>query len=217
MQAGRIPRFWVLSNVPTRRQRKPSLLVVGRGKKQMAWSDILSTILGTGAAAAGGGIFGLLGSTLGAYMKMRHAKQQHEFEKDRWTYETELQRLQMQAKSEENEQAIALSSSQGSWAALQSSVAMERKAGESYRWVNAIKDLFRPILTAGLFILTYMIFLDIISSLGGKEASLSAVFSQEEMANIVKYIVFSVTFSASTAGVFWFGDRALSPPGMKNR
>jgi len=179
----------------------------------MEWADIISTILGTGAAAAGGGIFGLLGSAVGAWMKMRQARQEHEFQKDKWAYETELQKLNMQAKQEENEQAIALASSQGSWAALQSSVAMERKAGESYRWVNAIKDLFRPVLTLGLFIMVYLIFRDIISGAG----VIKTILDQTETINIVKYIVYSVVFSATTAGVWWFGDRAFSPPGLKNR
>ncbi len=179
----------------------------------MDWSSILSTILGTGAAAAGGGIFGLFGSAISAWMKMKQAKQEHEFQKDKWAYETDLQKLQMQAKQEENEQAIALASSQGSWKSLQSSVAMERKAGESYKWVNAIKDLFRPLLTLGLFVMTYMVFLDIVKS-GGV---LAGNLSPSEMVAIIKYIVYSIVFSATTAGVWWFGDRALSPPGMKNR
>lgn len=179
----------------------------------MEWTDILSTILGTGAAAAGGGIFGLLGSAVSAWMKMRQAKQQHEFEKDKWAYETELQKLNMQAKQEENEQAIALASSQGSWASLQASVAMERKAGESYKWVNAVKDLFRPLLTAGLFVLTYLVFVDIVRP-GGV---LQTMLAPGELIDLVKYIVYSVVFAATTAGVWWFGDRALSPPGMKNR
>jgi hypothetical protein len=179
----------------------------------MGWADILSTILGTGAAAAGGGVFGLLGSAIAAWMKMRQSKQEHEFEKDRWAYETELQRLQMQAKQEENEQAIALSSSVGSWDALNVSVGNERKAGESYKWVNAVKDLFRPVLTAGLFVLSYVIFLDVIR----RNGVLAHVLSPDEALELIKYIVYSVVFSATTSGVWWFGDRAFSPPGMKNR
>jgi uncharacterized membrane protein YraQ (UPF0718 family) len=179
----------------------------------MAWTDLLSTIIGTGAAAAGGGIFGLVGSLAGAWTKMRQAKQEHEFIKDKWAYETELQKLNMQAKAEENEQAIALSSSQGSWASLQASVATERKAGESYRWVNAVKDLFRPVLTAGLFALTYLVFLDIVRPDGVIQTMLAA----KEIIDLVRYIVYSVVFAATTSGVWWFGDRAFSPPGMKNR
>lgn len=179
----------------------------------MDWPNVISTVLGTGAAAASGGVFGLFGSIIGAWTKMKKAKQEHEFQRDKWAYETDLLKLQMQAKQEENEQAIALASSKGSWASLEASVEMDRRAGESYKWVNAVKDLFRPVLTVGLFVLVYLIFTDLVKPGGVLEAMLAP----EQRLAIVKYIVYSIVFAATTAGVWWFGDRALSPPGMKNR
>jgi hypothetical protein len=76
-----------------------------------------------------------------------------------------------------------------------------------------VKDLFRPVLTAGLFVLSYVIFLDVIR----RNGVLAHVLSPDEALELIKYIVYSVVFSATTSGVWWFGDRAFSPPGMKNR
>ena len=48
------------------------------------------------------------------------------------------------------------------------------------------------------------------------EGVLREVLTAEDIAALIRYMVFSVFFCASTATVWWFGDRALTPPGMKN-
>ena len=47
--------------------------------------------------------------------------------------------------------------------------------------------------------------------------ALTAVLPPEAAAGLLRYIVFSVVFSFSTAVAWWFGDRALTPPGAKHR
>jgi hypothetical protein len=183
----------------------------------MDWAGLISTILGGPAAAAAGGVFGLFGSAVGAWMKLKQARQEHEFEKDRWVYETELQKLQMAGKQAEWENELAVTDAAGSWAGLKESYAAERKAGESYRWVNAIKDLYRPLLTSGLVVLTWVVFSDLMGWLAGEASVLVELFNPQELLDIMKYIVYSQVFAASTAVVWWFGDRAFAPPGMKNR
>lgn len=162
----------------------------------MEWLDGL---IGTAATAASGGVFGLVGSLTGGIFKYFKAKQEHSFQKDSWAHEVRLQEMQMQARAEETEQELAIEAQKGSWGALQESMKMQAPAGQSYRWVCAIKDLFRPILTTGLFVLTWL------------------VWDSTQDPELREYIVYSVVFTASTAGMWWFADRAMAPPGMKNR
>jgi len=49
------------------------------------------------------------------------------------------------------------------------------------------------------------------------DSSLLQLFSDGQLANMTRYIVYSMVFSAATATVWWFGDRALTPPNMKAR
>lgn len=184
----------------------------------MDWADLISTILGGPAAAAAGGVFGLLGSAVGAWLKLRQARQEHEFAKDRWGYETDLLKLQMEGKRDEWENELAVAQTEGSWSGLAQSYAAERKAGESYRWVNAIKDLYRPCLTSGLVVLAWLIFNDLMGWVSGQNTSeMAEVFGPEQIITILQYIVYSLVFAASTSVVWWFGDRAFAPPGQKNR
>ena len=48
------------------------------------------------------------------------------------------------------------------------------------------------------------------------EGVLREVLTPQDMAALIRYMVFSVFFCASTPTVWWFGDRALTPPSMKN-
>jgi hypothetical protein len=64
-----------------------------------------------------------------------------------------------------------------------------------------------------------MIFKDLSAMLTGTGASVLApgTFTPEQAKELLVYDVKSLVFSASTAVVWWFGDRAFAPPGMKNR
>lgn len=49
-------------------------------------------------------------------------------------------------------------------------------------------------------------------------SGLTAGYLKEAAASrLVEYTVRSIVFAASTATVWWFGDRALQPPGTKHR
>lgn len=184
----------------------------------MAWADLVASLVGGPAVAAAGGIFGMFGSAVGAWFKLKQGRQEHEFEKDRWAYEERLLTMQMEGKREEWESERAIVNSAGSWDGLKDSYAAERKAGESYAWVNAIKDLYRPILTSGLVVLTWLVFNSLMAWLvSGHASAVAAVLSPQELLDLLKYIIYSQVFAACTAVVWWFGDRAFAPPGMKNR
>lgn len=179
----------------------------GRWKKDVerhhdlteARMEILGTILGTAGTVASGGILGLFGGIVGGIFKFFKARQEHQFKRDEWAHELALQELENARSREEDEHELAIVAQEGSWGSLKTSLERQASVGESYRWVNAIKDLFRPFLTAGLFVMTWFIFVDTIDL------------------ELRKYIIYSVVFTASTAGMWWFADRALAPPGTKNR
>lgn len=180
----------------------------------MEWIDLL----GAGASAATGGIFGLVGSVFGSVFKYFKAKQDMAFEQLKWAHEDKLLELQMKAKVIESEHELAVVAQSGSWSALKESMAKLTAAGESYRWVNAIKDLFRPFITTMLAVLAYVIFYDLMQLFDDKTNSqLAMVFTQEQAAELITYIVYSMIFASTTSLVWWFADRAFAPPGMKNR
>lgn len=184
----------------------------------MDWVKLVFDLLTGGAGAASmGGLFGILGSALGSWLKMKQQKQEFEFEAKKWDHEYKLQELSMKSRQEENEQAIALAATQGSWNALAASYHLERKAGESYKWVNAIKDLFRPLVTVLLIVAVLILFFELRALLNGQQSGLSGAVSIQEALEMIKYLVYSVVFTFSTAVLWWYGDRAFAPPGMKNR
>lgn len=166
----------------------------------MEW---LSDLLSTGASVASGGIFGLLGSAVGAWTKAKMEDKRQAWEQKKWAYEADMLKLQMQARTEETEHELAIVSQAGSWKGLEASYGAAN-TGATHMWVNDIKSLFRPFLTLSLWVLAYLLVTD--------ESLL--LQSEDEL---IKYMVYSTFFAASTATMWWFGDRALAPPDFKNR
>ena len=178
--------------------------------------EFIGNLLGAGASAMSGGIFGLAGSLIGGVFKYFQAKQAQQFKKEEWDHESNLLKLNMEAMQKQTENELALASQVGSFRGLDSSIRADSKVGESYKWVNAIRSLFRPLLTTGLVVIAYLIFKDLMAGLETEGQSVLAL-GKEKSRSILEYVVYSLVFSASTAVVWWFGDRAFAPPGMKNR
>ncbi len=176
----------------------------------MADGSVLE-ILGMGASVASGGIFGVIGSVIGTAGKYFQERQKQSFKEKEWEYETKMLKLQMDAKAQETEQEIALVAQEGSWSGLRASHEAAAKIGPTHKWVNDVKSLFRPFLTISLWIISGWIFWQI-----GK-GGLNEWFAEGESDELIKYMVYTVFFSASTATMWWFGDRALAPPHLKHR
>lgn len=181
--------------------------------------DWLNEIGGLFANVATGGIFGLLGSVLSVGAKYLQERQRQAWERQKWSHETRLLELQMQATAAETEQELAVVSQQGAWSGLTASLSADAAtAGAAPGWVNAVRSLFRPALTAGLLIVVWLLWRDLIAALEeGHSSPLLLLFSDMEAKEMLSYIVHSLVFAASTAVVWWFGDRAMCPPGTKNR
>ena len=171
----------------------------------------LTEIFGIGASVASGGLFGLLGSIVGAGSKYLQEKQRQAWQREKWAYETELLKLQMEARALETERELAIVSQQGAWDGLARSAEAEMSVRGVHTWVNDLRALFRPGLTLCLWMIASILFFAVVSG------RLVDWISAAELTGLVRYMVYTVFFSASTATVWWFGDRALMPPGFKNR
>lgn len=160
--------------------------------------EILGTLFGTGASAFGGGLFGLLGNVATKIVGIYEARQAFTQEQAKWSHETDLLRLQMQAKAAETEQEMQIAQSQGSWGGLTASVSAEGGVANSYPWVNAVRALTRPALTLGLALF------------------LACAFFAMDPGDIDRaYVADSLVFAAVTAIVWWFGDRAPRKPALR--
>lgn len=170
--------------------------------------EFLSDILGVGAVAASGGLFGFLGAIGGQVSKYFQEKQRQSWEREKWSHEERLLKLQMEARSQETELELAIVAQQGSWQGLSASI--KGDVGQpSYKWVAAVKSCFRPFITIVLWVLSAWVFAQVFNSDG--------IFSKSESKDLIAYMVYSVFFTACTATAWWFGDRALTPPGLKNK
>lgn len=151
----------------------------------------MADIIGVAASAAGGGLFGLFGTALGRVVTFFERRQSMAHEERRWHHETELLRLQQAAQAAETEAELVLAQTEGSWAGLDASLRAEAAIAASYKWVDAIRALTRPVLTLLLWGITTLIWFT---------ADLAHRASITETA----------TFAATAATLWWFGDRSAS-------
>jgi len=159
-----------------------------------------------------GGLFGLLGSIIGVGAKWLQAKQAAKSKASEWQHEIKLLALQMEAGDRETENELAISRSEGSWKGLSDSYNTTVPASAVPAWANSIRSLFRPFLTISLWILVVIELRWMINGTLEVWISDSAMFG-----STIKYIIDSTVFAASTSSVWWFGDRAFTPPGQKAR
>jgi hypothetical protein len=153
--------------------------------------DFVGNLLSGGASALTGGLFGLAGNIASkafGYFETRQAFAQRLAE---WNHESELLKLQMQAKAAETEEEIRIAESKGTWSGLTASIAGEGALGVSYPWVNAVRALVRPALTIGL-----STFLGV--------AFFALAPGDIDRASVAD----SLVFAAVSSIVWWFGDRA---------
>ena len=174
----------------------------------MEW---LTDVLGAAGSVAGGGIFGIFGAVAGQVSKYFTKKQEQKFEILKWDHEKGLLELNMRAMQQETEQELAIVSQQGAWKGLDSAVQADAMLSPVSAIARDIKALFRPFLTLSLWIIAGWVFYKVLLS------AQMGVLSSEEIRELIKYMVYSVFFAATTATVFWFGDRAMTPPNLKNR
>jgi hypothetical protein len=148
----------------------------------------MSEILGIASSAAGGGLFGLLGTGLGRIVGYFETRQKLNHERERWVHDTKMAELQMTAARERASADIAQTNAEGSWAGLSASLEADAAIGESYPWVSAVRGLTRPMLTFLLWLITLTIFMN------------TPAEGRTDLIN-------TATFAATAATLWWFGDR----------
>lgn len=179
--------------------------------------DGLGTVLGVGATAASGGILGLFGSAVGAWFQLKQRREDREFEKAKWAHEDKLLQLQMQSRVQESEHELKIAAQQGSWKGLEASYISERAGIESnYRWVNAVRSLFRPVLTLALVGVDVYLWLTLIDGLRGGDSTVVHIIGFQSAIDMMTYMVYSHVFACTTAITWWFGDRAFRPKAFRD-
>lgn len=148
----------------------------------------MADIAGLAASAAGGGLFGLVGTVIGRIAGVVEARQAQAHERARWVHEAEMQKMRVEADAAGRAADLRQTETSGAWTGLSASLAAEAAIGESYKWVNAVRALTRPVLTVLLWGITGAVFL------GADEAGQAGV-------------VDTATFAATAATLWWFGDR----------
>ncbi|MCR9079606.1 MAG: hypothetical protein NXH78_10945 [Hyphomonadaceae bacterium] len=151
----------------------------------------MADLIGIAASAAGGGMFGVLGTALGRLAGYFERQQSIEHEERRWQHEVTLLEMQRLAAAAETEADLALTHAEGRWDGLQASLNAEAAIRSSYKWVDAIRGLTRPLLTLLLWGITVVIWFS---------ADLA------DRTNITE----TATFAATAATLWWFGDRGKS-------
>nr|WP_070958801.1 hypothetical protein [Hyphomonas sp. Mor2] len=149
----------------------------------------MTDLVGIAASAAGGGVFGVLGTALGRVAAYFERRQSIAHEERRWHHEVKLLEMQRLAAAAESEAELALEHAEGRWAGLQASLNADAAVRSSYKWVDAIRGLTRPLLTLLLWSITTLIWFS---------ADLA------NRGNITE----TATFAATAATLWWFGDRS---------
>ncbi|MFN7054934.1 hypothetical protein [Hyphomonas sp.] len=148
----------------------------------------MSELIGLAASAAGGGVFGLIGTLIGRAAGYAERRQDQAQERARWAHDAALAALHMQAAERHADGQFRLAEAAGAWRGLAASIEAEAGIAASYRWVDAVRGITRPALTLLLWLITCLVFL------GADPAARSAIIE-------------TTTFAATAATLWWFGDR----------
>ena len=148
----------------------------------------MENMIGLAASAAGGGVFGLVGTAIGRVAGFFERRQSQAHEALRWAHELKRMELEQAAALARTEAEIDLQATAGSWRGLEASMQAEAAISASYPWVDAVRGLTRPGLTLLLWLISAGIWL-------GADADGRAA------------IIETASFAATAATLWWFGDR----------
>lgn len=142
-------------------------------------------------SVAGGGILGLFGSLTDRFMAIWERREARKDKVIQNQHELKLIEEQRQTSQMETEHELAIASAEGSYQGLKTSLEHDASISGTSRWVNDVRAMVRPTITA----------LSLTAAIG------MAVFMANE-ASLKIDAVGTVLFIATTATVWWFGDRA---------
>lgn len=148
----------------------------------------MEPMIGLAASAASGGVFGLVGTTIGRVAGFFERRQSQAHETARWAHELKRLQFEQAAAIAQTEAKIELQAVEGRWSGLTASMQAEAAIAPSYPWVDAIRGLTRPGLTLLLWLISAGIWF-------GADADGRAA------------IIETASFAATAATLWWFGDR----------
>lgn len=146
-------------------------------------------------AAAGGGIFGLVGTFAGKAFRIWERREEREDRRIQNSHELMLIEAQSRLRAQETEAEIVKVQTEGSYAGLTESLRNDSSFTAVSPWVNNIRALVRPALTG---------------------ASLAALVTLGffTTVDLQATVADAIVFISVTAAVWYFGDRA--PRSMTN-
>ena len=163
-----------------------------------------------GVSAASGGVLGLVGTALGRVAGIFEARQTHSQERERWAHERQMEEVHAQRLVDHEDRISESEALAAAYEGLQVSHQSDAAIGESYRWVQAVRSLVRPVLTPFLWIIYLVVFFAILNG------NAARFLSSESQGEFIGYFIANIAFAASAATLWWFGDRAL-PPRQRQR
>lgn len=164
----------------------------------MDWTAILGAVFTGGAT-------GIFGSVLGIVQGIITHRQQMEVRRldmqaataDR-EHEVELHRLNQQARAQETEAELSIVSQRGSFEGLRAAIEHDQSLTGASPWVRDLRSAFRPCFTVFLWVVTFTIL-----------CILLWFWRNATVWDLINYIVVSIVYTAMTAGLWFFGERAL--------
>lgn len=180
--------------------------------------EFLGDIAGGLLSGASGGIFGLLGSVVGGWFKLQHVKEEREKIKEERAYKLELMEKKMAVAAAETENELKIVAQTGSWQAMDATHRADAAAMKNApSWAAGVRALFRPILTISLIGLSAAMFILILNAFQDGQGLMATLFSAEQQMELLRYMIYTIFFAASSSAMWWYGERSFAPPGMKNR
>lgn len=166
--------------------------------------------LDAGASAATGGLLGMAGTVIGRVAGYFESRQANAQERQRWEHERERAASQAAHETAEGVREDAHAERLASYSSLEESLRSDAAIGDTYRWVQAVRALVRPVLTPLLWAIYLVVFFSVV------EGNARHFLTEEAQGDFIGYFIANIAFAASAATLWWFGDRALPPRGPRS-
>ena len=153
--------------------------------------------IGLFGAGAAGGVVGIFGSLIGVASKWLMRREERKARKDEIEHELKLIEAQMRQAGRAFEHEIAITAQAGQYQAFTSAIEAEARLKSGYRWVEAVRALFRPFITTALCVACYAVLQDLLSAKNPSPGVIS--------------LAYDLYFATGSCVAFWFGDRSFTP------
>lgn len=140
----------------------------------------------------GGGATGLLGTVVSQILSIFTAAEARKSKLLEFEHEIRLQEMQLASLKEETEREVLIAESVEAGKGYAAALQHDASFGETDKWVNNLRALFRPSITALLVLLTATIYFTTSDNL------------------IERTVTDAIIFSTIAAISFWFADRSIA-------